>query len=182
MDDTLSRLRQSVAEASAWFRQHAGRQSLETFRSEELIDEGYEPLFKPENYNYDQLSRLVQEVMANRQHRLSKKPAFSGLLGGRLLRHNFGETTFTTEAKHITKGFIDDYDVPTWDSWVGYVRDFDVETENPLEYLVCWIPKPFCDSIDQAVTASFEENLIWLDTCSTKLTQSFSEDLKPIVA
>jgi hypothetical protein len=177
--ESVAILRQNLLEAVEWYRLQSERCGTHYTRTEYLIESNYELAFRPENYDFHRISQIVDAVIVQRRlHlQLSADVPFSGLDGGRLLRHNFGETTFTDEANLITHGFIDEFDVPPWDVWVGMVRDIDFDLKRPAEYLISWIPSVRCDEVNEAVRVSFEENILWLDTCKTALTRTLFDFL-----
>ncbi len=139
---------------------------------------GYPPSLS--EYSPSRAGPVVAEVLSQRASALVRMNIsignFYDLRGGRLLRHNFGETTCTQTAQSITNGLFDEYDVPGWDTWAAFVHDTESADGalEPIEYLLCWIPPKLHDLVDQAINASMEENIIWLNNTNSSLTESLS--------
>ncbi len=57
-----------------------------------------------------------------------------------------------------TKGYLDCYDMPPWETWVAYVDG--QPKERP--HLVSWVPEPFVDPVQCAIDSNALGTLLWL--------------------
>jgi hypothetical protein len=133
------------------------------YRSLELLGGMSIEVFQPDQYCSDSIRKMCGVVVQNRDlvvvDELGSRA--TGLESGRLLGHRFGETTCTAEPREITGGFFDEYDVPTWDTWVEFVESDDL-AKQAGPYLVAWVPEELTDSVGRAIDTSFEANIFWL--------------------
>ena len=171
-DDAL----QSIAETVMWFRQKPFEDWKKAeFRTPSLLDEyvyGTPPSMR--NYDYDRTRSIVAELVTRRCGLLSERAKrWTDLRQGRLLRHNFQETTNTDIPRLATDGFFDSWDVPAWDFWVAFVVDDPdpCDAAQMNNYLITWVPDELHDMVNQTIEASFEENLLWLDETSTEFSK-----------
>lgn len=114
-------------------------------------------------YDYDLMCGIVSECVSRRKQRLrdlgiNVDTRCNDLRGGRLLKHNMGETTNTDVPRQETGDFFDSWDLPPWDCWVALVVD---ETNAHFGYLISWISPELCETVNKSVQSSFEENNIW---------------------
>jgi hypothetical protein len=148
----------------------------QAFRSAQLLPQGnYEATFAPQFVRPSVAAAFVDAVIKNRRSLIMRDREVSSSktqsLDGRLLRHNFGETTYSLDPMQLSDGYFDRYDIPAWDTWIAYVNDLDGR-DRPIEYLLSWVPQMLIEQVDRAVKASFEENIMWLDGTNTRLTKS----------
>ena len=64
--------------------------------------------------------------------------------------------------EHLTGGYLDQSDMPPWDTWFVYVD----EREDPklgAGYLVSWVPRVFLPSLDEAIRCNAYDALFWLE-------------------
>jgi hypothetical protein len=96
------------------------------------------------------------------------------LEAGRLLVWERDSTVDDGVGQAVTKGYLDESDMPPWDTWVAYV-DSEV---GPCGYLVSWVPEPFVAPVAQAIKENAYAALYWLRESQLLLAQILrSEDL-----
>lgn len=111
------------------------------------------------------------------------------LAGGRLLIADPEDSDLSGLSKPESLGFLDDLDVPAWDTWICYVRErstpdleavqktqaayragwnkgnrADFEDWQPCEtvsYLLCWIPPEFVPLVEAGIAVNPTECFFW---------------------
>jgi len=78
------------------------------------------------------------------------------LLNGRLLAHFPSISLSHGLSVPETGGFIDEDEVPPWDTWVYFVDDF----------LISWVPGNLESALKSAIDCNPEESLCWLSDVS----------------
>jgi hypothetical protein len=82
------------------------------------------------------------------------------------LRYAPDETVDDGASEQVTNGFFDIQDEPPWDLWLGYV----VETSGrPQEYLVCWIPPTFIQTVQDGIDVNPVACIDWLPELEQEL-------------
>jgi len=96
------------------------------------------------------------------------------LEAGRLLVWERDSTVDDGVGQTVTSGYLDESDMPPWDTWVAYV-DSEV---GRCGYLVSWVPEPFVAPVAQAIKENAYAALYWLRESKLLLAQILrSEDL-----
>jgi hypothetical protein len=93
------------------------------------------------------------------------------LAAGRLLVWQRDDTIDDGAGEAETGGYLDESDMPPWDTWVAYV---DVESCSP--YLVSWVPRQFLACIGRAIDCNAYGALYWLQGTNLMLTRVLDED------
>ena len=116
-------------------------------------------------------------------------PLFLKLLGGKLLIIFPEDSDICCLSVYEAEGFIDDEDVPPWDTWIGYFEEsitpeetyvlqtqaryrasynksnsseFEDWTPEPIvSYILCWIPRDFVELVNEGVLANPVECFFW---------------------
>ncbi len=123
-----------------------------------------------------------RNISRERRRRSQKNPVNSNLncsenLGNGKLMVFFPENTLWDGAAELsTDGFFDDYNIPPWDTWVGYFEDdlpegYTLFDECHSKYLVSWIPESFIEIADDGIMVNPEECIMWLSDSKTKLAE-----------
>lgn len=58
-------------------------------------------------------------------------------------------------------GFIDDVDVPAWDTWVHYTHEEATATGETVSYLLCWVPSVFLSQVEKGIAVNPIECFFW---------------------
>lgn len=90
-------------------------------------------------------------------------PLPAGLAGGRLLITHLNMTTCDGIAPVDTNGYIDECDVPAWDTWVYWGRDYRSHRADTWDYLISWVPGVLHLRVHNAICASAFESITWLE-------------------
>lgn len=148
------------------------------------------------NFDYEwgtieEKQTVVSNLAASRAELLRTKTAFpealpSGLEGGRLLIAAPEESDWCCLSEPESNGFIDDLDVPAWDTWVCYVHEANTpdpeyvrrtrealyasynseqykEWQPPayVSFLICWIPPQFLALVEEGIKVNPVECFFW---------------------
>ena len=105
---------------------------------------------------------LVDQVAAARERQVEAAgiiaPTKTVLLaGGRILATHLDDSDWDGLSSYHSKGLVDAYDVPGWDTWLHLYR-----TERG-DALLCWVPPQFLDHADAAIWANPRKCLEWFD-------------------
>jgi len=79
---------------------------------------------------------------------------------GRLLAHVIGCSDDDGLSKAETSGFLDQGDVPPWDTWVDYVEC----EQSDHDILVSWVPPEFISLVESGIRVECFEMLSWCDS------------------
>lgn len=100
------------------------------------------------------------------------------LTGGRLLAFTPDGTLSDGAAKLATQGFVDDDNLPAWDTWIWYVTNDLVSNlewwRGCNSYLLSWVPDVLVEVIEAGIDVNPEECLRW----ATDLDTTFIRQLK----
>src|SRR5262249_55244756 len=61
----------------------------------------------------------------------------------------------------VTNGYLDESDMPPWDTWICYV-DQTTDAKAAAGYLLSWVPSEFVTSVQNAITSNAYDALVWL--------------------
>jgi hypothetical protein len=86
---------------------------------------------------------------------------------GRLLVWERDTTIDDGAGQAMTHGYLDESDMPPWDTWIAYVDG----AADSAGYLVSWVPDPFVTSVDEAVATNAYGALYWLRDSKLRLAQ-----------
>jgi hypothetical protein len=81
---------------------------------------------------------------------------------GRLLVWERDTTIDDGAGEAETQGYLDDSDMPPWDTWVAYVDCPEPAAPPHCPYLVSWVSPVFVDAVDRAVRVNAYDALYWL--------------------
>jgi len=153
-------LTSSLQSVRAWISTRPANWNESQFRTTELQPlEGkdeYNRIFGASTFALEEVRAVILRTIENREK------ITQGYLGnvnadGRILCHNFRETTYTCTPKEKTDGFFDELDLPPWDLWIAFTND---AVDNVL---YSWVPQELFDLVDRGVQASAEENIFWVE-------------------
>jgi hypothetical protein len=83
------------------------------------------------------------------------------LAGGRLLVWYRDLTVDDGVGESCTNGYLDESDMPPWDTWITYVHPDD-DPKAAGGYLVSWVPAQFVEPVQEAITCNAYDALLWL--------------------
>lgn len=159
MTPVIEDYRPSLQSAKKWVAMQTPSWNEESFRSTVLLpDVGrqvYERVLGAATFASSEARSLVECVIENRKQQTAVHDVVEGA-GGRLLRYNFCETTYSCTPRDETGGFFDELDLPPWDLWIAMA-------EGGADFLISWIPEELVQLADKGVKSSAEENILWLD-------------------
>jgi hypothetical protein len=90
---------------------------------------------------------------------------------GRLLVWERDTTIDDGAGEAETKGYLDESDMPPWDTWVAYV-----DPHPHAGYLVSWVPAPFVEPVARAVDVNAYDALYWLRDSKLLLAEVLREE------
>jgi hypothetical protein len=70
-----------------------------------------------------------------------------------------------------TRGYLDESDMPPWDTWVAYV-----DGSSHPGCLVSWVPPPFIPAVDNAIQVNAYGALYWLRESNLPFAGVFSSE------
>jgi hypothetical protein len=125
-----------------------------------------------------QRQQLVEQIAEARatlleKHGLARFSLAKRLNGGRLLAFTPDGTLQDGAATLATDGFLDDDNIPPWDTWIWYVINDPVSTPEfwsgtvTDSYLLSWVPDSLIKVVDAGIDVNPEECIRWaadLDT------------------
>ncbi|HEX8912977.1 MAG TPA: hypothetical protein VF796_11505 [Humisphaera sp.] len=76
---------------------------------------------------------------------------------GRVLAFELENSLWEGLSEDCSKGLVDGYDVPGWDTWVG------LGTWGGHEVLYCWVPAPLVPLAEQAIVVNSTACLRWAE-------------------
>lgn len=111
------------------------------------------------------------------------------LAGGRLLLFEPDRAQGEAAGSLYSNGFIDHYQVPAWDTWLGYldegpearrrihkrweaewIRGQSLGPQIFASYLVAWVPGPLVSAVDWGCSVQSVPSLAWADEVDCALT------------
>jgi hypothetical protein len=90
---------------------------------------------------------------------------------GRLLVWQRDDTIDDRAGQAETSGYLDESDMPPWDTWVAYV-----DAERISGYLVSWVPAIFIDAVERAIAINAYGALYWLKGTTLLLANILEKD------
>ena len=165
-----------------------------TLRSDRNHDHKYESGFEYAWETLKEKQDVVNAVSLRREKLLMEAkidtgPLFLKLLGGKLLIISPEDSDICCLSVYEAEGFIDEMDVPPWDTWIGYFEeqstpeetyvlqtqaryrafynksnssDFEDWTHEPIvSYILCWIPRDFVELVNEGVLVNPVECFFW---------------------
>jgi hypothetical protein len=131
----------------------------------------------------DLAGRRAQLLRAENAYPHSLQP---DLAGGRLLIADPEESDWCGLSIHETAGFIDDFDVPAWDTWACYLHETitpdpqqvrksqealcasygrdsyaDWQPASSVSYILCWIPPQLIAMVEMGIRVNPVECFFW---------------------
>ena len=125
------------------------------FRSTELTPLGH--LITDCNYDAE-VAEIVNEVVARRSNLLRSDSQDVGdalglFSGDRIFAFRPLDSLFHGTSPPESNGYIDDWEIAPWDTWIGYWGG----------YVVTWVAKPFVGLVNAAIAANAEDCIRWID-------------------
>jgi hypothetical protein len=125
------------------------------FRSPELTPRGH--LITDCNSNAE-VAEIVNEVAARRSNLLRlESQLVDGALGlfpgDRVFAFRPHDSLFHGTSPPESDGFIDEWEIAPWDTWVGSWGG----------YVVTWVAQPFVGLVDAAIAANAEDCIRWVN-------------------
>jgi hypothetical protein len=117
----------------------------------------------------------IATVVQRRQQHLARRPdAGPARLDGRVLVCEYDCTMFDGASRFVAPGFVDLWDVPAWDTWIGLVppSSIPVGGRDRVHPLLAWIPSPLVPGAHSAIEVNPVEVLSWLDTRNPRLARA----------
>lgn len=154
----------SVRDVELWVRLQPESWRSEAYRSAlllpNLLDNEYKRILGSSTFSIIEANSLFLAAVENRKNRV--RQTMNALerpmrTGGRFLKHNFEETTYSCTPQEATGKFFDSLDIPPWDFWVA------LKTNSGQHFLYSWIPSEFVEIVDRGVQCSAEENIVWVE-------------------
>jgi hypothetical protein len=97
------------------------------------------------------------------------------LAGGRILAFDPDESTCDGASMFATQGFLDDDNVPPWDTWIYYVMNGPKAVPSQYHsYLLSWVPNSLVPIVSKGISTNSEECLCW----ATDLDTAFIQQLR----
>ena len=130
--------------------------NLYSFKTENLYNNGktivtewtLNPLNHPE---YNNIEMLFHKQLENKK-KINLRNSNNKSLG-EILITNYGDVLNEGFCEDVSNGFIDEYDLPPFDTW------FHLDTQN--EKLYSWIPERFVKLIDEVIPCSSTDIYEW---------------------
>lgn len=116
----------------------------------------------------------VCEVGTARQFQLTGattpiQTTFPKLRNGRLMVYFPDGDLCDGAAEQETEGFFDVYNVPPWDTWVGYFDDAPNSGGSCDAYLLAYVPEKLVETVNSGIIVNPEECILWLSDSDTKI-------------
>jgi hypothetical protein len=94
---------------------------------------------------------------------------------GRLLVRERDTTIDDGAGQAETRGYLDESDMPPWDTWVTYFEGSpnDRGLRNHAGCLVSWVPPIFLPAVDSAIRVNAYGALYWLHDCKLPFADVF---------
>lgn len=148
------RLRTLLAQTQAWVTRRVDPSNPEhCLRTETLRPESYPTPW----VTGEHLSSWAESVAERRAQLLIGAENVGAHRGGRILCVLQEADTLMGEGVPASRGVIDDYYLPPWDTWVAFLP-FD-----PQGVLLAWIPSELVKDVEQARLVAATEPIAWLD-------------------
>jgi hypothetical protein len=87
------------------------------------------------------------------------------LQGGKLLAYFPDESVIDGASEVASKGFFDAMEVPPWDTWVGFFREYK------REFIVSYVPMGFIEFAQAGIDVNCVECIQWLEDTQTNLAK-----------
>ncbi|MBW3543686.1 MAG: hypothetical protein KY476_25830 [Planctomycetes bacterium] len=157
--------RQCLAETLAWCRPRFDAASpADCLRSAELAPARN---IVHEVRRLQEVSYEIGEVIGRRRALLgSVPPIFSLPEGDRILAFLPQHSLWHGSSVPVTDGFIDEDEIPPWDSWILLVD----------EVLLSWVPASMVPAVDEAILLNPEESIRWASSLTDSATREMQAE------
>ncbi len=123
----------------------------------------------------------ICEVGAARQFALFETPTAlvqkcPDLLGGRLMVYFPDGDLCDGAAEQETEGFFDVFNVPPWETWVGYFEESSRRRGSYDSYLLAYVPSALVSLADSGMLVNPEECILWLSQTAIKIRSKFPDE------
>lgn len=78
-------------------------------------------------------------------------------------------------AEQETEGFFDVFNVPPWETWVGYFEESPGHRSSYGSYLLAYVPSALVSLADAGMLMNPEECILWLSQTSVKVRARFPD-------
>ena len=129
---------------------------------------------------HDGRDDAICEVGAARQFRLIEITTAlvqncPDLRGGRLMVYFPDGDLCDGAAEQETEGFYDVFNVPPWETWVGYFEESPGRRRSHDSYLLAYVPMALVRLADEGMFVNPEECILWLSQTSAKIRSRFPD-------
>jgi hypothetical protein len=155
----LEALKESLRDTLDWC---CGRFKMESLQNSLRSDE-----LKPnaDICGHKNFEAIVLDVVSRRHGQVKRKRAVqegAPLAMGRLLASFPLISLSHGLSVPETGGFINDDEVPPWDSWVYPVPLPNPERHPCMGFLISWVPANLISAVEEAIAINAEESLQWV--------------------
>jgi hypothetical protein len=177
------------------------RQPRSSLRTIELLPKKYQVLLskKDSDFNPEDDSKMASLFLNSRPYKLIDEiikkrsqiinagvdNAVSSsttwrLSDGKLLCWNFGNSNADGACQSLSDGFLGFNGDPPWDTWLCHFKSHELKDnkKHSVDYLICWIPFAFIETIDQAIPADCLGTFVWLSQIVEKSELEIPDWLK----
>ena len=95
------------------------------------------------------------------------------LLGGKMMVYFPDRNLCDGAAEQETNGFFDVFNIPPWDTWVGYFEDRPGRKDSDDSYLLAYVPKEFVELANDGMIVNPEKCILWLSNTNVKIRGRF---------
>lgn len=176
-DTQVMRLHKWLAESAVWCTHRLDLNDLgNSLRSLDLIN----PLSKSRFHTVYDCNSTRKSVLQH--HKLNPiEIPYDLILSGRLLVY-YPEMNLADGAAYVaTDGFLDNNNMPPWDSWLDYFEEPYDESQHlggTHNYLISWVPAPLIDKVTKGIEWNPEKCIEWLDESNVVFRIVWEESLK----
>ena len=158
---SLSEIIKTTAATSVWCDLH--------WKSAEPANSLRSPLLFPELLTRN-IYGCVCDVISKRRKDLedNKIEVSSTALKGKILVYEPASNLFDGLGQSESAGYLDFYDCPPWDTWIGLI------TQKNTEFLLCWVPAKAVSLVNDGIDVICSDCISWLDDSS----ESWAMELK----
>jgi hypothetical protein len=98
------------------------------------------------------------------------------LAGGKLLAYFPDEQVHDGASEAASKGLLDEYDSPPWDTWTGIFTEASHHSpEWTRTYVVSWVPPEFISLAEEGIVVNPVDCIAWLENADVPLNRKLRE-------
>ena len=158
---STSQILEATSEAAAWCDAYWNQKEPQhSLRSAELL---------PELLSKDRHG-CVSSVIWKRRKALSEQGIICSTAKtvGKLLAYEPDSNLFDGMGQSESMGYLDFYDCPPWDTWVGFI------TTNDNQFLICWVPETIVPMVNTGAEVICSDCINWVN----EIDESWAIDIK----